>query len=169
MPLRRAIPSSPQFQQLVGHTPYRDQVAICVNAPAPAILDALRGVPLGDRKLARCLERLLSVAADGDERVLHEDTPRERITRSAAGSVTSVRVAPTGRPGEHWLVVEHAMPAQAVEAKNRHFGRCWQVVRPYCAYLTRRRLEAVKRTAEAAPQPVDALDAARAVPTPTGR
>ena len=40
----------------------------------------------------------------------------------------SVRVAPTGRPGEHWLVLEHATRPLSADAE-RKFTRYWRLMR----------------------------------------
>ena len=41
----------------------------------------------------------------------------------------SVRVAPTGRPGEHWLVLEHATHALSSGTEHK-FARYWRVIKP---------------------------------------
>lgn len=61
----------------------------------------------------------------------------------------SVRVAPTGRPGEHWLVLEHATRALSPTAE-RKFRRYWRVIRPTGAFVTRQLLRAVRRRAQRA-------------------
>ena len=88
--------------------------------------------------------------------VLRDDAPRELITGSAAQLhrvhqmprrfadreafeafsdpgyeklFMSVRVAPTGHPGEHWLVLEHATWALSPLAE-RKFARYWGVIKP---------------------------------------
>ena len=59
----------------------------------------------------------------------------------------SVRVAPTGAPGEQWLVLEHATRALS-PAAERKFRRYWVVIRPMGAFVTRQLLKAVARLAE---------------------
>jgi hypothetical protein len=54
----------------------------------------------------------------------------------------SIRVAPTGRPGEHWLVLEHAtVPLSARSA--RRFRRYWRVIRPTGRFVTQHLLRAI--------------------------
>ena len=59
----------------------------------------------------------------------------------------SVRVAPTGRAGEHWLVLEHATRALSPLAE-RQFARSWRVIKPMGAFVTWQLLRAVRRRAE---------------------
>jgi hypothetical protein len=59
----------------------------------------------------------------------------------------SIRVAPTGAPGEQWLVLEHATRALS-PAAERQFGRYWRVIRPMGAFVTRQLLKAIARLAE---------------------
>jgi hypothetical protein len=61
----------------------------------------------------------------------------------------SVRVEPTGRCGEHWLVLEHATHALS-PAAERLFARYWRAIKPMGAVVTRELLKAVRRKAEAA-------------------
>jgi hypothetical protein len=106
--------------------------------------------------------------------VLRDDAPREVITGSAAQLHSvhqapqrfanreafeafgdpgyeklfmSVRVAPTGQPGEHWLVLEHATRALSPLAE-RKFARYWRVIKPMGALVTWQFLRAVRRRAE---------------------
>lgn len=59
----------------------------------------------------------------------------------------SVRVTPTGAPGEQWLVLEHATRALSAAA-DRKFGRYWRVIRPLGAFVTRQLLNAMRQIAE---------------------
>jgi hypothetical protein len=59
----------------------------------------------------------------------------------------SIRVAPTGAPAEHWLVLEHATRALS-PAAARKFERYWLMIRPMGAFVTRQLLKAVARLAE---------------------
>ncbi len=106
--------------------------------------------------------------------VLRDDAPREVITGSAAQLhrvhqapcrfadrdafeafadpdheklFMSVRVAPTGRPGEYWLVLEHATRALSPLAERR-FARYWRVIKPMGAFVTWQLLRAVRQRAE---------------------
>src|SRR6185369_3693101 len=59
----------------------------------------------------------------------------------------SVRVAPTGRTGEHWLVLEHATRAFS-SVVERKFARYWRVIKPMGAFVSWQLLRAVRRRAE---------------------
>jgi len=59
----------------------------------------------------------------------------------------SIRVAPTGAPGEHWLVLEHATRALSLEARRR-FRKYWGLIRPIGAFVSRELLKAVRDRAE---------------------
>jgi hypothetical protein len=113
---------------------------------------------------------------DGGTLVLRDDAPREVITGSAAQLhrvhqatrrfasreafeafddpgheklFMSVRTAPTGRPGENWLILEHATRALSPLAE-RAFARYWRVIKPMGALVTWQLLRAVRRRAERA-------------------
>ena len=117
---------------------------------------------------------LLSLLIEGGTLILRDDSPHELITGSAAqlhrinqeprrfataGAFDafddpgheklfmSVRVAPTGRSGEHWLVLEHATRALSPLAE-RQFARYWRVIKPMGAFVTWLLLRAVRRRAE---------------------
>jgi hypothetical protein len=112
----------------------------------------------------------------GGTLVLHDDAPREIITASAAlyhrinqsprrfasraefeafddpaceKLFMSVRVTPTGREGEHWLVLEHATRALSPGAE-RKFRRYWRLIRPTGAFVSWQLLRAIRRRAERA-------------------
>jgi hypothetical protein len=116
----------------------------------------------------------LSTLTDGGTLILRDDSPRELITGSAAQLhrvnqeprrfdtreafdafsdpaheklFMSIRVAPTGRPHEHWLVLEHATQALSPLAE-RKFARYWRVIKPMGALVTWLLLRAVRRRAE---------------------
>jgi hypothetical protein len=61
----------------------------------------------------------------------------------------NVRVAPTGRPGEHWLILEHATRALSLLAE-RKFARYWRVLRPMGGVCHLQLLRAVRRRAQRA-------------------
>jgi hypothetical protein len=106
--------------------------------------------------------------------ILHDDAPHELITGSAAQLhrinqhplrfstrqafevfadpdheklFMSIRVAPTGVPGEQWLVLEHATRALS-SVVERRFARYWVVIKPMGAFVTWQLLRAVRRRAE---------------------
>jgi hypothetical protein len=118
----------------------------------------------------------MKAVMDGGTLVLRDDAPREMITGSAAQLHSvhqapqrftdrkafeafddpcheklfmSVRVAPTGRTGEHWLVLEHATRALSPLAE-RKFARYWRVIKPMGAFATWQLVRAVRRRAERA-------------------
>ena len=118
----------------------------------------------------------LSLVVEGGTLVLRDDSPHELITGSAAQLhrinqaprqfatreafeafsdpeheklFMSIRVAPTGRPHEHWLVLEHATRPLSPLAE-RKFARYWRVIKPMGAFVTWQLLRAIRRRAERA-------------------
>lgn len=197
---RFPIPHSRVFDAIARDAPFRDTIAVVAHATPEAIFDALRAVTVRDMKIAWLLGELrylpsrlmgrmpkgdsgqpfLQTLIDGGTLVLHDDSPRELITGSAAQLhrvhqapkrfrdraafdafadpdhqklFMSVRVVPTGRPGEHGLVLEHATRALSAQS-GRLFRRYWRVIKPVGAFVTRQLLHAIRRRAEATPLPV---------------
>ncbi len=141
------------------------------------VLGELRYLPArvaGHRPNADSRRPFLSIVFGGGTLVLRDETPKEVITGSAAqlhrfhqapqrfGSreafeafdnpryeklFMSVRVAPTGRPDEHWLVLEHATRALS-PTTGRKFERYWRMIKPMGACVTWQLLRAVRRRAE---------------------
>ena len=118
----------------------------------------------------------MKTLTDGGTLILRDDAPREMITGSAAQLhrvhqspkhfptreafeafnepdheklFMSLRVAPTGRPGEHWFVLEHATRPLSPLA-DRRFARYWRAIRPMGAFVTWQLLRAIRRRAERA-------------------
>jgi len=111
---------------------------------------------------------------EGGTRILLDDAPREIVTGSAGQYhrwidqapmrfetraqldafgdpgyeklFMSIRVEPTGRPGEQWLILEHATRALSLDAE-RKFKRYWHVIKPMGALVSRQLLLAVRRRA----------------------
>ena len=65
----------------------------------------------------------------------------------------SLRVEPTGTPGQQWLVLDHATQALSEEAE-RKFRRYWLFIKPGGAFVTRQLLKAIRRLAEGPPDEV---------------
>jgi len=144
------------------------------------LLGELRYIPsrlAGHMPAADSSRPFMHTLIEGGTLILRDDAPREVITGSAAQLhrvhqaplrfanreafeafndpgheklFMSVRVAPTGRPGEHWLVLEHATRALSPLAE-RKFARYWHVIKPMGAFVTWQLLRAVRRRAERAP------------------
>lgn len=193
---RRPIPASPVFDRFAAGAQFRDHVAVVVSAPAEAIFRALHEVRLPDMKLAWLLGEIRYLASRlrrriqpmdtampffetvlaGGTLVLHDDTPREVITGSAAQLhrlhqapvrfasreefeafedpryeklYMSVRVAPAERPGDSWLVLEYATRALSSRAA-RKFARYWRLMKPAGAFVSWQLLRAIRRRAERA-------------------
>jgi hypothetical protein len=108
--------------------------------------------------------------------ILRDDRPREIITGSAAQLhrvnqaprrfasresfdtftdpeheklFMSIRVAPSGRPGESWFVLEHATLALSSNSE-RKFSRYWLIIKPLGAFVSKQLLRAVRDKAEGA-------------------
>jgi len=143
------------------------------------LLGELRYIPsrlAGHMPAADSGRPFMNTLIEGGTLILRDDAPREVITGSAAQLhrvhqapqrfanreafevfddpdheklFMSVRVAPTGRPGEHWLVLEHATRALSPLAE-RKFARYWRVIKPMGAFVTWQLLRAVRRRAERA-------------------
>jgi hypothetical protein len=120
-------------------------------------------------------EAFLSVLKKSGTLVLEDDRPREIITGSAGQLhrvidqapvlfknreafdafadanheklFMSLRVAPTGFPGESWLVLEHATRALSTDAERR-FRRYWRIIKPMGAFVSRELLRAVRTKAQ---------------------
>ena len=143
------------------------------------LLGELRYLPsrLSGRMRASDPDRpFLAILLEGGTLVLRDDSPHEVITGSAAQLqrvhqsplrfpdeasfeaftdpryqklFMSIRVAPTGRPHEQWLVLEHATrPLSRLAA--RRFAAYWRVIEPMGAFVTWLLLRAVRRRAERA-------------------
>jgi hypothetical protein len=143
------------------------------------LLGELRYLPsrlTGRMPAADSRRPFMKTLIDGGTLVLRDDAPREVITGSAARLhcvhqapqrfanreafeafddpgheklFMSVRAAPTGCPGEHWLVLEHATRALSPLAE-RQFALYWRVIKPMGGFVTWQLLRAVRRRAERA-------------------
>ena len=143
------------------------------------LLGEIRYLPLrlgGHGMPAGTAKPFFEMVIDGGTLVLYDDTPREIITGSAAlyhrinqsprrfasrsefetftdpdheKLFISIRVASTGRDGEHWLVLEHATRALSANSE-RKFRRYWRVIRPTGAFVSGQLLRAIRRRAERA-------------------
>ena len=119
----------------------------------------------------------LSTLTAGGTLILADDSPRELITGSAGQLhrivdqaparfesrhafdrfddpgyeklFMSVRVAPTERPGEYWLMLEHATRALSADAE-RKFRRYWLFIKPGGAFVSRQLLKAIRNRAQRA-------------------
>jgi hypothetical protein len=102
---------------------------------------------------------------DAPAEVLHDgrhlrvnQAPRQFASRESFDTFTdpeheklfmSIRVAPSGRPGEFWLVLEHAtLPLSS--NSERKFSRYWLIIKPLGAFVSQQLLRAVRRRAEGA-------------------
>lgn len=141
------------------------------------LLGELRYLPsrlAGRMPAADSRRPFLSALTDGGTLILVDDAPREIVTGSAARLhrvhqsprrfissaafeafddpdheklFMSLRVVPTGRPGEHWLVLEHATRALS-PAAGRAFARYWRAIKPMGAFVSWLLLRAIRRRAE---------------------
>jgi hypothetical protein len=126
-------------------------------------------VPASDPRQA-----FLAMLLEGETLLLHDDEPREIVTGSAAQFhrvhqapihfesreaflaladpdheklFMSVRVTPTGRVGEHWVVLEHATLSLS-PASERKFKRYWRIIKPLGSFVSAELLRAVGDRAE---------------------
>jgi hypothetical protein len=123
------------------------------------------------------MKPFLTVLIEGGTLILRDDSPREIITGSSGQLhrivdqapvhfdsrdafdafedprheklFMSLRVAPTGSPGEYWLVLEHATRALSSVAQHK-FQRYWIAIKPGGAFVTRLLLKAIRNRAQRA-------------------
>ena len=152
------------------------------------LLGEIRYLPLrlgGHGMPAGTAKPFFAMVIGGGTLVLYDDTPREIIIGSAAlyhrinqsprrfasrsefETITdpdhenlfiSIRVTPTGRDREHWLVLERATHALSARSE-RKFRRYWRLIRPTGAFVSRQLLRAIGRRAESAGRDVALRDA----------
>ena len=140
MTRRSPVPSSPAFEATARGATFRDRIAIVVKAPPEAVFQALHEVITGSAAQLHRLHQAPQRFANREPFEAFDDPHHEKL-------FMSVRVAPTGRPGEHWLILEHATRALSPLAEHR-FTRYWRVIKPMAAFVTWQLLRAVRRRAE---------------------
>ena len=165
-----AVKSSPEaIHRALHEVTLRDMRLAWLLGELRYVPSRLKGhIPAADSR-----RPFLETLTEAGTLVLHDDPPRELITGSAAQLhrmnqaprrfttaeafdafsdpdheklFMSVRVTPTGRPGEHWLVLEHATLALS-PATARKFAVYWRVIKPMGAFVTWQLLRAIRRRA----------------------
>src|SRR3954447_22444337 len=104
--------------------------------------DVPREVILGSAAQLHRVHQAPQRFANGDAFKAFDDPGYEKL-------FMSVRVAPTGCPGEHWLILDHATRALS-PVVERKFARYWRVIKPIGAFVTWQLLRAIRRRAERA-------------------